>query len=196
MGNALAATRGSMPDYDPATLLGAWHEVDPRPTLIMLFDRTVLWANSAAHRFIREFDGLSFARGALIVHDHRQHQALGEQLTAATDHPHCWTLRGEARERSATLSFQRLDDDGQVCGVRILEHRAPVYARFRQVYGLTNTEDRVLHQLLSGRVASEIALADGGSLETVRAHIKAIYAKVGVCSRESLFHAIGRFRIA
>jgi DNA-binding CsgD family transcriptional regulator len=156
-----------------------------------------LWSNSAASRFIAGFDGVDVVRGVLMVEDHRQHQALSKQLAIAIAHPHCWTLHNEAGERSVVLSIQRLGDQAPlVCGVRFLEQRAPVYAHFRHVYGLTHAEDRVLHQLLSGRVASDIAHADGGSLETVRAHIKAIYAKMQVCSREELFHAAGRFRLA
>lgn len=193
-GGSLAATREGYPVRDAARLLDRWHSVDPRPTLILAGDHLILWANDAARRFIRSFDGLEVVREVLTVEDHRQHQALGEQLAAAIDHPHCWTLENHAGERSVVLLIQQLDDDA--CGVRFLEQRAPVHARFRQIYGLTYAEDRVLLQLLSGRVASDIAQADGGSLETVRAHIKAIYAKMDVCSREGLFHAAGRFRLA
>lgn len=193
----LVAARDGYSAHDAATLLGEWHEVDPRPTLILGDDHRVLWSNGAARHFIRAFDGVDVVRGVLMVEDHRQHRALGGQLALATAHPHCWTLQNDAGERGVVLSIQRLGEETPVvCGVRFLEQRAPVYAHFRQVYGLTHTEDRVLHQLLSGRVASDIAQVDGGSLETVRAHIKAIYAKMDVCSREALFHTAGRFRLA
>lgn len=60
-------------------------------------------------------------------------------------------------------------------------------------YGLTPRETEVLEQLLAGRsstvIANDLVISDN----TVRAHMKRIYGKLGVSSREELFgRAMGR----
>lgn len=54
-------------------------------------------------------------------------------------------------------------------------------------YGLTKTERKVVAMLAQGSTAAEISRANGGSLLTVRTHIKRIYAKMNVNSREKMF---------
>lgn len=54
-------------------------------------------------------------------------------------------------------------------------------------YGLTKTERKVVAMLAQGSTASEISRLNGGSLLTVRTHIKRIYAKMNVNSREKMF---------
>jgi DNA-binding CsgD family transcriptional regulator len=48
---------------------------------------------------------------------------------------------------------------------------------------LTEREQEVLGELLAGRVASEIAIAERVSLATVRSHIRAVLSKLGVSSQ-------------
>ena len=51
---------------------------------------------------------------------------------------------------------------------------------------MTTAESRVASMMISGATAEEIARALNISVETVRSHIKHIYAKTGVSSREAL----------
>jgi DNA-binding CsgD family transcriptional regulator len=49
--------------------------------------------------------------------------------------------------------------------------------RAGEIYGLTAAELRVLPGILSGQTAEQIAQSLGRSRETVRSHMKSVYAK-------------------
>lgn len=69
------------------------------------------------------------------------------------------------------------------------------YAGYRSYFGLTPAEDRVVQQLLSGHVVESCANNLAISMDTARSHIRQIYSKMGISSREALFHALMIFRI-
>jgi PAS domain S-box-containing protein len=56
-----------------------------------------------------------------------------------------------------------------------------------KLFRLTRGEHDVLKSLLSGMTAQEIAMHRGSSVETIRTHIRRLYAKTEVRSREELF---------
>lgn len=58
---------------------------------------------------------------------------------------------------------------------------------FEDVFGLTQTEMRILSMLGEGSTADSIAKSFDVSIATVRKHISNAYAKMGVRSREELF---------
>jgi DNA-binding CsgD family transcriptional regulator len=55
---------------------------------------------------------------------------------------------------------------------------------------LTPSETRVHHSLLNGQTAGRLAV----SVQTARTHVRRIYAKLGVNSREQLFAAVLPYR--
>ena len=60
-----------------------------------------------------------------------------------------------------------------------------------KVFSLTDTETRILKNMVQGMRPKEIALVQGNSLNTVRAHLRTIYAKMQVRSyNEALSKAI------
>lgn len=91
-------------------------------------------------------------------------------------------LYDRGRAWRALISVQRLDALLQevICGIRILEPSTIHYANFREVFGLTGAEDRVLRGLLRGHVVEEISKIHRSSVATVRSQIKSIYAKTSV----------------
>lgn len=63
------------------------------------------------------------------------------------------------------------------------------------VYDLTPAEMRVLSLLASGLTADGLSLDLGISIETARTHIRRIYAKMNVSSREELICLANRYRV-
>ncbi len=60
-----------------------------------------------------------------------------------------------------------------------------------RIFSLTKTENRILKNMIQGMRPKEIALVNGNSLNTVRAHLRTIYAKMQVRSyNEALSKAI------
>src|SRR3546814_4435442 len=68
------------------------------------------------------------------------------------------------------------------------------YEELDRIFGVTKAEQHVLADLLGGHDADHISKMRQISVETVRSHIRAIYSKVGVRSREALFHKLQPFR--
>jgi DNA-binding CsgD family transcriptional regulator len=60
-------------------------------------------------------------------------------------------------------------------------------------FNLTASEVRVLEQLCHGATALEAAVELHSSVETIRTHIKRLYQKVGVGSREALLSQLRPF---
>ncbi len=61
-----------------------------------------------------------------------------------------------------------------------------------QLYKLTATEIRIASSIASGHSPREVAMADDISYETVRTHLRNIYAKLGVNSRVGLVSLLMR----
>lgn len=66
-------------------------------------------------------------------------------------------------------------------------------ADLEPVFGVTRTEQQTLLRMLQGDGVAKIAEDLDKSVLTVRTHVKRLYAKLGVQSREQLFARIGPF---
>jgi LuxR family maltose regulon positive regulatory protein len=64
-----------------------------------------------------------------------------------------------------------------------------------EAFGLTSAELRVLKSLSAGETAQETAGDLKVSVDTVRTHIRRVYQKVGVNSREALFTRVRPFMV-
>ena len=56
----------------------------------------------------------------------------------------------------------------------------------RTMFGLTPTEARAAHDLVAGNKPSAIAATSGVSPDTIRVHLKHVYAKTGVGDQVAL----------
>lgn len=65
----------------------------------------------------------------------------------------------------------------------------------RETFDLTPAEQRVLVGLTAGHTAIVLASMLNVTLETARTHIRRIYAKMGVSSREELIFLAGQYRV-
>jgi len=68
------------------------------------------------------------------------------------------------------------------------------YADLDRVFQLTKAQLGTL-DLLGGHDADTVARLRNISVETVRTHIRVIYSKIGVSSREALFHTLQPYRL-
>jgi DNA-binding CsgD family transcriptional regulator len=180
----------------PAVL--GWLEMDSCPRLIVGEKCDIHWRNQAAERLLAQQIGL---------------EARGDVLTA-TDGPAQTKLKSllqDARHKPASVCIEQTQRDGWVVvrcvgiesGARMIFCLAMNQAadgsvwRFDHLaesFELTRAEHRVLQDLLSGCEAEALSTRHGVSIETTRTHIKSIYAKVGVKTREGLFARLQGFR--
>jgi len=194
-------TQALDPQYGSDTLVHAalaWLNMDSLPRLIIDRDQKVLWRNCAADTLLDGKSGVELRNGTLATTDTARQPALRDLVT-----------RAEAE--TVSLCLARHDKDGWLliscvgldCGEPLFclsltiagedsHHR---YRHLDEAFHLTRAEHRVLQDLLAGKEAELLSAMHGVGIETTRSHIKSIYAKVGVNSRERLFARLQGFRI-
>lgn len=70
-----------------------------------------------------------------------------------------------------------------------------IYCDVDTVFGLTRAEARIVQALLHGQTVAMIATTLTISVNTVRHHIKKVYGKIAVRSREELLDRLSPYRI-
>jgi DNA-binding CsgD family transcriptional regulator len=176
-----------------------WLALDKTP-FVFLGDRLgVLWSNAAATAELEKRRDLEVRGGALAMIDRGRQAQLEHFLASANGSGVCtWSVPRADGDGHLLFRAQRLADQPWRCGVSFhgsgADFRAD-YADLHAVFGLTPAEDKVLAGLLDGLDANRIAERDGVSIETTRSHIRAIYLKLDVNSREGLFHRVRPYRL-
>lgn len=174
-----------------------WLEHAVTPLALLTENQRLLWANAGAQelmaRYALRVDALGYVKSE-VRETNLKVQSVRRQVYDALQQ------RGSWKNGSVMLTFPEIADcrvqlqemavrDTVLIGCSILRGGQAIHdltANLAQ-YGLTKTERKVVAMLAQGSTAAEISRANGGSLLTVRTHIKRIYAKMNVNSREKMF---------
>jgi DNA-binding CsgD family transcriptional regulator len=177
-----------------------WLDTDERARLICAGDGALVWANRLAQ------DELMAGRDLRLNEGIVQPCARGEQRVFAAFVADCGPLLvslvlpcGDG-DGDLLVRARQIGVDAARRYIGLTFHRTgsefrALYADLDQVFRLTPAEYRVLGQLIDGSTADAIARAMRLSIETVRSHIRHIYAKMQVSSREGLFNKIRPYRL-
>jgi DNA-binding CsgD family transcriptional regulator len=184
---------------EPAGLALTWLEGEDAPRMMCGDDLTLLWANRAARAELEGNFDLVERDGAILILNRAHQAALA-------------TFVSLAGEGTSTFSFPRQNGDGHILfrarrieglrarcvglafnqtGTEFLVH----FAELASIFRLTGAEQGVLDQMLGGFTADEIATATPVTLNTIRSHIRHIYQKLDVTSREELFWRLRPYRL-
>lgn len=199
MAHAKGAVRIIMIDA-PNLLEGiavTWLEQSVTPLVLLTENQRLIWASASAQelmgRHALRVDALGYIKSD-VRETNLKIQSVRRQVYEALQQ------RGSWKNGSVLLTFPEVADcrvqlqemtagDTVLIGCSIMRSGQTVQdltANLAQ-YGLTKTERKVVSMLAQGSTAAEISRANGGSLLTVRTHIKRIYAKMNVNSREKMF---------
>lgn len=196
--NLPSSVQKPVDDLLPAMLALDWIERDPVARLICSDELIIAWTNPAARAALARGGDLEQRDGHLATCDRAQQNEL------------CAFAKG-CDQVLATLVLPRHGDDGYLLmrGRRIgpgdghigltffttgPDFRA-LHADLERAFGLTPAEHRVLLRMIEGLNADAIADAMDLSIETVRSHIRNLYTKMGVASREAMFARVAPFRL-
>ena len=179
---------------DDANPVFIWAERDDRPRLIVDDDLNVHWENEAAHQLLKDIEPLQYVRGRLVP---------GQG---------CWAdeFRAFVRSSCPHMSMLCLDDSQQghvLCAAidvstqdtvhltGLTLRRTAQFIRFndaalRMAFNFTSAERRIIETLFAGRTAEQASAGLQISVGTVRVHIRHIYDKLDVASREAMFHKL------
>jgi DNA-binding CsgD family transcriptional regulator len=64
-----------------------------------------------------------------------------------------------------------------------------------RLYGLTRTEQQVTRMMIQGQSVTEIGSRLNKSVLTVRTHVKRVYSKLGVGTKEQLFSTVMKLMV-
>jgi DNA-binding CsgD family transcriptional regulator len=196
----VAHKKGAWPQLEVADLALACLAGDPTPRLFLAPPRTVLWANVAARQVLGKTGGVELREGQLLVEDSAGQDALVDLVTSALKGAATICLPATDGDGFWLLSAEGLGNASNPAVVSLVVRRTGStfearYGSFREPFGLTAAEYQAASLLIAGRTAEEIASQTGTKISTVRAHIRALYAKMDVSSREMLFYRLRPFRI-
>lgn len=178
-------------------------------TIILDEDAHVVHSNALAQQILGQQDGISLAGTSLAFDDpgdtQRYHAAFARALEAGR------TGRPGIVE---VIRVRRASGKGQIGMIlrpgwpRLREPEAPMAgsvavflsaeseprdastASVRQLFGFTEKEAQLALSLANGHTLQEAAVALGISLNTARAHLRAIFAKTGIDRQTKLVRAI------
>lgn len=175
-----------------------WISRDHRCRLIVNEELYILWANAPARAQLKNKRYLLDRNGFLIAKTASLHEPLAAFVRNCQEKPETVLLTSKTCELLLqAVCLARADGGRSYVGISFLlepEVQWPIHG-FGEAFRLTPSELKVLQQLLTGRSAAEISECMNVSVETTRSHIRHIYEKVDVSSRESLFSRLAPFAV-
>lgn len=202
MARAEEAASGTADAGDGIALLSFaalhWLTLDATARLMIDGHLNLLWWNPCAELLLVGKRGIEVRGGALSATDAAHQAGLRDLVRDAVAAPSSSCLELPSNEGWLLLRCRRVGSRGPglfclTMSVAGAAH-APAFEHLDAAFDLTRAEHRVLQDLLAGNDADSLAALHGVSIETTRTHIRNIYAKVGVNSRESLFARVQGFR--
>lgn len=180
-------------------LLMRWGDLEARARVILDDDLRLIWSNAVADAMFAEAADIRRAGDCVELPRPAEHEAFRKFIVASTPGISGWCT---PRAREGVLVFRAWRiDAGDTVGVGLAFHTSdgaytPKWADFGRALGLTPTEYKVALRLLDGFRIETVAEDAGIAPATARTHVRNLYVKLGVGSREALFRALAPFRIA
>jgi DNA-binding CsgD family transcriptional regulator len=177
-----------------------WLEREPTARLLVDRNLRILWVNDAAASALDAADGIRNCAGLLTTGRQVWDEELRGVVGRATCIPFGWTIPStRADGNHIVLNIRKLSElEPATYGISFSgtgnESRA-AYAPLERIFELTPIEHRTLLDLLDGHDAIAIARLRNVSVETIRTHIRSIYLKLEVRTREGLFHKLRPYQV-
>jgi len=179
--------------------LSSWIRGFDIPSVIVSLDLQLLWTNAAADDMLTAARDFARVNGALTCVDKDQMQEFRSFLADLEDEPRAWVYsRKEAAQHIVRAEMVR--PAGLPPGAALMIYPATpadpfIWADFGKVFGLTRAEAGVVMRAVAGKRADVIAEDLSVTIETVRTHIRRVYLKLGIKSREELFAIVSPYRV-
>jgi DNA-binding CsgD family transcriptional regulator len=181
---------------DAGALALQWLEGERFAKLLINDDLRLLWANSTPLKWLEIRDCISLVGEQLIV---GRSQFAIRRLVNCASQPQggiCIPVQGSAAH--LIVCAKRVSSMCEEPVYGITAHRTDHISHselfgVREIFRLTACEFAVLKLMVAGLTAQDVAREQGTSIETIRTHIRRLYVKLDVNSREGLFTRLRPF---
>lgn len=178
-------------------LLAEWLSASRNPRLICDAQQKVLWHCPNLVGWLEETRAVKLEREQLLLNDKRAQAALADFLIDPQVPDTAIGFDDEETGRCVVLQCKRLEIPRYptVFGIRIVADASGEldFLHFEEHFAMTRQEGAICRLLLQGKTVQEIVAAARKSPDTIRFHIRNIYQKIGVSSREALFATLRPF---
>ncbi len=178
----------------------AWRVAHRLPEFIVDRGGQVIWGNAAFLRLAAEGDVFRLQDQGLAFLDRAAHAGFLTFLAALGAAPAAWIVRPQTMDGYLVFRCGLIEPAGRPVGIACTlydsrDHDIPVWGDFAALFGLTASEARVARQLMEGAPLVRVAVQLGITLEAAKTHLRRIYAKLGVGSREEFYARLLPFRV-
>ena len=161
-------------------------------------EHLILWQNGASKQLFNNH-AIGNGGGRIALPQRGLQSEFEEFLDGAGEHPSTWVLAGPSLEETLIFRCRKVLKDA-IALARMLTIHCParpstIVPDIRALFGLTQSEMKVLHCLIEGMTADTLATHLNITLETARTHIRRVYNKMEVSSREQLIAVTNRYRV-
>jgi DNA-binding CsgD family transcriptional regulator len=166
----------------------------------LIFDRSMrlLWANAAAHEMLLHGAHIALGDEGVVARSDDLRIKIEQAMRARIEESLFVIEHSDDIGSDLLVRLERLRDDGAKAyfGLQLIRH-APSPGGWSEIlaahFQLTPKQTEVLTRMISGLTSEDIAKAMRISVETVRTHVRDVYAKMRVSSREELFMRVRPF---
>jgi DNA-binding CsgD family transcriptional regulator len=163
----------------------------------------LLWLSDGAEKLIAESECIGIKDGKLFGrtrHSDRLLEALLGDVQPGSGHVDQLLARAanelpELFIQACSCSRRGSRRGAVALTLRRLNRKIADIPNLIRLYGLTPTEQQVARMIIQGRSVNEIAAELNKSVLTVRTHIKRMYVKMDVGTKEQLFSTVIRLMV-
>lgn len=189
---------GLVPALGLPLFLAQWLSSGSSARMVCDASQRILWHCPKLERLVEGGWTIKLERSQFTLGDKRAQAALTGFINKAATPETAIGLMSQDGRLEIVLQCQRLDVPplGTAFGLRFVsaqDWRENDLRHFEQYFGLTRQEAAVCRHLLQGRTVPDIVAMDGKSPDTIRFHVRNLYHKVEVSSREALFARLRLF---
>ena len=178
----------------------AWSQATQIPHCMIAVSLDLIWGNAAAMRMLKAGEDFQIVNGMLCCADKADTASLRQFIAGLDNGVAAWACRRRDEEGFRVIRAERFTPVGLPPFFGLAFQRASkggpeIWADMKRVMDITPAEERVIQRLALGEVVEEVAGELSVSVETVRTHVRRIYAKLQISSREQLLALVGQFRV-
>lgn len=167
----------------------------PQAVVFVAPGLSVVWMNDAAEQCLRAH-GANVSDQRIQLAQRERQRELERFLSEATSEVQSWVLQLPGDCDALILCCRTIGETGyKVLTIFHPDNPSTFLPDVGVVFGLTPSESRILNGLVEGRRADDLAEDLRVSIETIRTHIRRIYNKLDVSSREQLIAKVCAYRV-